>query len=29
MDTITKPEATARTLKAFAVEAGKAGAHEA
>ena len=29
VDTITKPEATARTLKAFAVEAGKAGAHEA
>ena len=29
VDTITKSEATARTLKAFAVEAGKAGAHEA
>jgi alkaline phosphatase D len=29
VDTITKPEATARTLKAYAVEAGKAGAQEA
>jgi alkaline phosphatase D len=29
VDTITKPEATARTLKVYAVEAGKAGAQEA
>jgi alkaline phosphatase D len=29
VDTITQPEATARTLKAFAVEPGKAGAQRA
>lgn len=29
VNTITKPEATARALKAYAVEAGKAGAQEA